>query len=182
MTRAKLTYPFVAFALLFSAISDPALAASATARASATVVAPPLRIASATDLRFGALAARGGAGTVTVSPSGRRVATGGVALLGNANFGAATFRITGQANADFTITLPDSIEVTHDSGRSIPGVTSLIAVDLVSLSETVGAETEVGRLDAAGKDVVRVGGTLIVPATARTGSYRGVVTLSIEYQ
>jgi hypothetical protein len=88
---------------------------SATATASATIVAP-IAISRTTHLNFGNIVAGTGTVVLTPIPLGRST-TGTVALI-PANPGtvtAAAFNVTGLANATYSISLPGLITVTDGS-------------------------------------------------------------------
>lgn len=148
-------------------------AAQATASASGTVVAP-IAITVATQLAFGSFAP-GAGGTVTVSTSGARTATGAV-LMGGASGSAARFNITGEAGTTYSITHGGSTQLT--SGANSMNLTK--ASDLTAANTTSGNVTA-GTLDGAGGQSLYVGGTLAVAAAQAPGVYAGTVVATVEY-
>ncbi len=172
--------------LMQTHISDPlrggfANADSSTIRASVVIrELRPLIATEITQLSFGQLSPGQIDGTVVVTTSNRRYATGGVALYG-LNFSRAEFLISGEPNAAYAIEI-SPLPALHDKRRDVvPGVTVLEVIDLLGYSSTAGSEGTAGRLNQNGIDSVFVGGTLVVPTTALTGSYRGRVILKVNY-
>jgi hypothetical protein len=143
-------------------------AASATANATATVITP-IAISSTADLRFGEFAA-GSGGTVVISTAGARSKTGGVVLSTVAPGGAASFSVTGDADATYAITLPGTATITRVSGT-----------ETMSVGTFTSDPTETGTLSAGGTQTVAVGGTLTVGASQVVGSYTGTFSVSVEY-
>lgn len=147
-------------------------AAQAQATASGTVVAP-IAITVATNLAFGSFAP-GAGGSVTVSTSGVRAATGAV-LMGSAG-SAARFNITGEPGTTYSITHSGSTELTNGANS----MTLTKFSDLSGANATSGTATA-GTLDGAGAQSLYVGGTLQVSATQATGVYTGTVIATVEY-
>ena len=160
-----------------TALVEAASSAGVQAGASAKVFSEPLTVAMVADLRFGALASGDIPGTVTVPTQGTRFPGGGAILLGNANFGPAEFAVTGQPDATYTIMLPDSVTIQHDSGAN----PDLLADTLTSLSTTFGVQGTTGKVGLDGTDSVYVGATLQVPANASNGNYSGEITITVAY-
>jgi hypothetical protein len=160
---------------------DPAKADSSTISASVVIKElRPLIATEGTQLSFGQLSPGEIDGTVVITTSNRRYATGGVVVYGQ-NFSRAKFLISGEPNVVYTIDI-GSLTAFHDMRPdTVIGVTALEVSDLLSYSSTVGSETTVGRLNHNGIDSVFVGGTLIVPTTAARGSFRGRVDLIVNY-
>ncbi|NTW63472.1 MAG: DUF4402 domain-containing protein [Chlorobiaceae bacterium] len=120
------------------------------------------------DLAFGNIIAGPSAGTVTINPfgSGARSFTTvtGTNLL---PFGPAQFKVTGDANANYTVSLPSS-DITIYSG------TNTMTVDAFTKTVTTGTLT-------GGSDVFRVGGTLHVGANQPSGTYSGTFNVTAAY-
>ena len=81
---------------------------TATANAEAVIVRnADLSISCIQDLLFGNIKASAAAGTITISPSGAKTATGGASAYSNTgNIAAAEFTVKGDANSMFTVALP----------------------------------------------------------------------------
>ncbi len=156
-----------------------AAAGSATTTANVTIFSEPLTFTEAAQLRFGSLASGVGGGTVTVDASedAQRIATGTVRLLGRGNFGPATFAITGQAGATYSIGLPNEVAIMHDNSSK----PTLTADNLTSFSKTLTVPGPAGQIGVDGSDTLFVGATLHMPADAAQGNYRGEVELVINY-
>lgn len=148
-------------------------AAQATASASGTVVTP-ISITVATQLAFGSFAP-GTGGTVTVSTSGARTATGAL-LMSSSTGTAARFNITGEANTTYSITHSGTTELV--SGASSMSLTK--ASDLTAANTTSG-NVNAGLLDGTGNQSLYVGGTLAVSAAQAPGVYTGTVIATVEY-
>lgn len=144
-------------------------AASETANATATVVAP-IAITKSADLVFGKFSA-GTGGTVVMSTAGGRTATGGVVLLTGTGGNAASFSVTGDANATYAITLPTSAAtITRSAG------TETMSVDTFTSNPAT-----TGTLSASGAQTVTVGATLTVASAQVQGSYTGTFSVAVEY-
>ncbi len=161
----------------------PGAAPATTFDAQAGVqILAPLGATMTAELRFGHLGPGDGGGTVIVTTGGLRFATGTVRLLEPASHGPAVFAVSGQPGAAYRIGLPATITARHDSGQPKPGVTVLSVTNLKSFSANAGAETDTGQLGGGGSDTVRVGGTLVVPPTAKTGVYTAALSLTLTYE
>lgn len=142
-------------------------AATATANGTATVMTP-IAISADVDLDFGAFSALTG-GTVVISTAGARSATGAVVLSASDTGNAASFTVTGQADATYAITLPPSATLTHADT-----VTTMTVGTFTSNPSSTGTLT-------AGTETLTVGGTLTVASSQAAGSYTGTFDVSVEY-
>lgn len=152
---------------------------SARGQARAEIVAP-LNISSATPLNFGLVQAKKQDGSVIITTNNQRVILGGVQVVPQSKYSRAEISIIGTPNAVYVIRLLKST-AQHTSQTGQPGGTLLEIVDLKSLSQTVGSESFMGRIGPNGKDTIFVGGTLLVPGTAKHGKYEGNVNLTVSY-
>jgi hypothetical protein len=143
-------------------------AATATANGTATVMTP-IAITTDADLDFGAFSALTG-GTVAIDSAGTRSATGSVVLSSSEAGGAASFTVTGQADATYTITLPSTATITH----SVDDTQTMTIDSFTSNPGTTGTLT-------AGTQTLAVGGTLTVASAQMAGSYTGTFDVSVEY-
>ena len=140
---------------------------SATANATATIVAP-ITITQVDDLEFGNLAVQSGtAGTVVMAPAGTRTKTGGVTLPATTGtFNAADFTIGGTAGYTYAITLPAGA-LTINSGANT------MTVDTWT-STPSGTGTLTG-----GNETLKVGATLNVAAGQAGGTYQHATGFSV---
>lgn len=148
--------------------TNVALAASATAGSSATVV-EPIAITKTADLVFGKFSA-GTGGTVVVDTDGARTVTGGVVLLTGTGGAAASFNVTGDADATYAITLPSGTEaLTRDAGSETMDAGTWVSSPAATGTLTAGAQT------------VTVGATLTVASAQVAGTYNGTFAVTVEY-
>lgn len=144
-----------------------ALAAVLFTRRASAVIAIDLTTNS--NLGFGRIVATATAGTVTVSPLGGLTSSGGV-VMGNA-FGAsaASYSVSGQPNAGYSITLPSSCTL---SG----GGSSMTADGF--LSNPASGQSLIG---PGGTGSFSLGATLHVGASQRSAPYSGAYALTVAY-
>lgn len=141
----------------------PLMQVAAVTQASAQT---PISMVSNASLNFGAIHSGAAGGSVTVTPAGHRRATGGVTLASAALVSAASFTVTGDPHALYSIVLPSSVSVGQGS-RSM------------SLVNFVSNPSGVGTLNSRGEQVLNVGATLQVPpgqATTPTLTFHVTVT------
>jgi spore coat protein U-like protein len=162
-----------AAAALGACLGAPAQAAQATANATGTVVTP-IAIAAAVDLVFGSFAP-GAGGSVTVSTSGVRAATGAILMTG-ATPSAARFNITGEASTTYSITHSGSATLTSGANSM-----ALAKFSDLSAGNATSGNPATGTLDGAGAQSLYVGGTLTVGAAQAPGVYTGTVIATVEY-
>ena len=142
-------------------------AATTDGTAGAKIIAP-LQIAKKADLYFGTIApSLTTADTVLVSVDGDKKCGAALTCL-TADHTAAAFAVTGEADAVYTIALPDSIEISNGNG------------DLMKVTDFTGSKAS-GTL-VQGADGFTVGGTLNVAAMQAAGKYSGSFTVAVEYQ
>ncbi len=133
----------------------------------------PLRVTKNKDIVFGKIISGDSDGTVRVTPSHRRFVTGGVRA--RKGFRPARFKIRGEPNSTYSIQVSDQ-SVSNNRGAGILNVT-----DFEVFSKTVRSITTVGRFNHRGKDTLRIGGTLLVPAGSPKGRYRGRLVINLNY-
>ena len=129
-------------------------------------VAAPISISAVGDMDFGTMVTTGTAGTVTVTPAGARSSVN-VDLLGGVP-SAASFDVTGDGNANYSITLPSS--TTLSSGGDT------MTVD--TFTDNAGASP---KLPPGGSETFNVGATLNVGATQAAGTYSGTFDVTVNY-
>src|SRR5690606_32947053 len=115
-----------------------------------SVNAQDFMITNTQGLVFGSFAA-GSGGTVTISSSNVRSASGDVFLFPSAQVTAAEFTVSGAPNNAYTIDLPpnDFVKLTGSGG-------GMLVTDFTSNPSIT------GQLNAGGSQVLRVGATLLV--------------------
>jgi spore coat protein U-like protein len=163
-----------AFALGAASIGGAAQAAVANATASATVVAP-ITISKTTDLAFGNFYASAATGTIKVDTNNTRSVSGGV-TLGTGSGTAASFNITGQASATYTIA--------YATGVTLTGPGTAMALTQVSDTTAAGGASTLatsGTLSAGGAQSLYLGGTLAVGANQVAGAYSGAISATVDY-
>jgi hypothetical protein len=165
----KKTAAAILFTLALAATAVDVHAADATSNASATVMTP-ISISNTAALRFGKFSALTG-GTVVVSAAGARSATGAVVLSTTDAGGAASFAVSGDANATYAITLPNSATITH----------SVDNTQTMAIGTFTSNPSGTGTLSAGGAQTLTVGATLTVGNAQTTGSYSGTFDVSVEY-
>ncbi len=134
-----------------------------------------LTVTKAANLGFGSLVAGSSTGSVSISPSGVRSATGMAALFNALNPGAgssiaqaAQFSISGGTpSATCTITLPSSV-LLSGPGTGM-NITSIISSPSASIT-----------LNGSGAGTVYVGGTLAIGSQQQPGNYANGVDLTID--
>lgn len=121
------------------------------------------------SLSFGSIVVGGMAGTVAVSPTGVRVAGGGV-LLGNSGGAApASFTVSGEPNTNYSIVLPAS--------AALSGPDQDMTFDDFTTSPDGS-----GNLGPGGSQTVSVGATLHVNANQGHGAYAGSLSVTVTYE
>ncbi len=170
MTKSLIrSFAVAAAAVMVIVPAGKALAASAQGTASATIV-QAIGISAGDALRFGNAAPDAvNPGTVIVGTDGSRSNTGGVTLSEMAAYGAASFEVSGDPNATYTITLPASI-LLSDGGEN-----------QMTVDGFVSNPNGTGTLSGAGSQTINVGATLNVSAGQATGSYSGTFEVSVDY-
>lgn len=140
---------------------------TASATASATIVTP-ISISKTVDMNFGNVAVSPvNAGTVVLAPAGTRTLTGGVTLpVVAGTVTAATFKVDGQGNYTYAITLP-STDLTITSGSN-----TMIVNSFTSNPSGTGALS-------SGTQNVNVGATLNVSAAQPAGTYTSLTPFDV---
>jgi hypothetical protein len=166
----KLIILSFAIALSLELFSQGNPSTTVTATASANVI-QPIEIAKITDLAFGNIASGTADGAVIISTDGTRTATGGVSLIDAGSVSnAASFDITGFADASFTIEVPSSVTI-----QTAGGANQMIVNNFIS---SLGSNAV---LDANGEAKVFVGATLNVSAQQEAGLYSGSFQVIVAY-
>lgn len=121
------------------------------------------------DMNFGTIAASSGGGTVVLSPSASRTASGGIILPSSftGSFSAAQFAVTGEPGYSYVITLPDTFELTTASA----GTDQTMTINTFNSATFNNSATDNTGVLTGGTDTVSVGATLNVGASQTAGSY-----------
>jgi len=148
--------------------------ASATAKATATIVAP-IKISKTSDLSFGNIVAGSSSGTVKIETDNARSHSGDVTLpaLSPGTITAAQFTVSGLPNASYSIAVPASIIITREGG------TEIMVVDNITTTPTTS-----GTLSENGEQTIKIGATLHVEANQAIGTYENAneMTVTVAYQ
>jgi hypothetical protein len=130
--------------------------------------AAALAVSGQSDLGFGQLVASASSGTVTVAWSGGRTSAGGSVLGSGMAVSAASFRVTGEPNTDYSITLPTACTLTRaGSSMTVDGFTS-----------SPGGS---GNLGPLGAQTVLLGATLHLSSSQPAGAYSGSYAVTVAY-
>ena len=166
----NLTKIFCIPILLFGLAVNSFAQVTATAEAAATILTP-IAIVKTVNLNFGNLAVHPTtAGTLVLATDNSRSVTGGVTLMPAGTVSAASFTVTGNPDAIYTITLPGSIIIT--SGGNTMTVNTIISSPTPTGTLTLGTST------------LLVGATLVVPGGQAAGLYTNTTDLdvTVNYQ
>ena len=143
--------------------------AAATAVTNATIIAP-IQISKTVDLNFGNIVALTSEETVTVNPTGARSSSNALsiptAILGTIK--AASFTVTGEVGATYSIVLPTEFNVTSSASGSVP----------MKVNGFTSTPTPIGSL-TGGTQELTVGATLTVGANQAAGTYTNANALSV---
>src|ERR1043166_2242926 len=175
----------------------------ATGLASAEII-QPLYVKTKSALSFGELECSTHEGRVTVSPTDQRKITVDI-KMSRGGFYPASFQVSGTPFFYYSVTTPqtlifdvagkgfhhDDFDDHHDDhdrhghhghhGRDDDNhhhghqQSELLVKDFTTYSSTLGSGGNKGQLGHHGRDMLYVGGTLIVPGNAAPGLYRGFV-------
>jgi len=125
-------------------------------------------ITSSQALSFGKFVAA--SGSITVSPSGTRVASGGIVLLQTGPGQAAQFVVSGNADVTYAVTLPADGTVSISNGGSS-----------VSVNAFASSPAATGQLSGGGTQLLNVGARLDVTAGLPAGAYSGTFSVVVDY-
>jgi len=138
-----------------------------TANMNAQIVTA-ISITKVADLRFADIVPGAGNGTVRMTPAGVRTRTGTTTLGNGATASPASFQVAGQANAAYSIVLPNSINVSN-------GVQTMVVNTWRSTPNNN------GNLGATGSQVLNVGATCRVGANQAVGIYTASFNVTVTY-
>jgi hypothetical protein len=132
-----------------------------------------LTVEETTQLNFGRFYPETSGGNINVYPDGSRSVSGDVSLLGMVT--PASFTVTGQADATFSISLPFQPAIITNLANA-----KTMIVDKWASLPVEGTNTGVL---TGGTQVVKVGATLFVKSKAENpaGMYSGTYSISFNY-
>jgi hypothetical protein len=137
--------------------------ASATSANTTTTIVAPIAISTTTPLNFGSFATLSTGGTLALSPSGVRTATGGVKLTAaTGSPTAAAFAVSGEGSYAYTITLPPPLTLT--TAVTGAGTKTMVVGTFESSIGTAGTLT-------GGSQNFTVGALLTVGSAQAVGTY-----------
>lgn len=143
-------------------------AVTTTAIVEANIVST-INLVAQNGIAFGDISSSSSLGTVTIGTDGLRTTTGGVTVNRNTFGTPALYEVSGDPNALYSITLPDSVVLTSAAGSKMT-VSNFSSIPALS-----------GQLDAGGRQNVNIGATLGVGSFQPFGSYSGTMATTIEY-
>lgn len=151
--------------------STHAQSSAAGSITSSAVLVRTLSIASTSALDFGTFAPGAAPGTVVMSSSGTRTASGGVTLVTSSNGSAATINLTGTPSTAYTVSLPATALLTSDTGGATMTLNSFTTT-LTGLQ---------GTLSTSGTGSFGIGGTLAVSGSQAIATYSATFTVTLAY-
>lgn len=178
MTRSNFRNYAVLLGLLLLSVFGLTQSASAQANGTATTngggtVIRGVAITKNVDLEFGELVSSSTSGTVvlTAAATTSRSATGGVTLAnqGGLTPTAAEFRVSGNPNYSYTITLPTTVTITKSGGSE--------TMTIDTFTKSVASP----QLNGLGTELWYAGGTLNVAADQAAGRYDGTFQVGVAY-
>jgi len=167
--RRQTTVVLSASLMLLLAWCLPGVNAATTSTTVEVNVVSTVNLVAKNGIVFGDISSSSSAGTVSIGIDGSRTTSGGVTVNRNTSGTPALYEVSGDPDAFFSITLPDSIVLTSAAGN----------VMTVSNFNSIPAAN--GQLDASGRKNVNIGATLGVGTFQPFGSYSGILTTTIEY-
>ena len=147
---------------------NAAYAATATTTVEANIVST-INLVARNGIIFGDIGASSIPGTVTIAGDGSRTSTGGATINSNTSGTPATFEVSGDPNALYVITLPDSVVITSSAG------------DTMKVDNFTSTPSANGQLDSSGRQNMNVGARMNVGSFQPFGAYRGVMATTVEY-
>jgi len=145
-----------------------AVAATTTSTVDANIIST-INLVAQNGIVFGDIASSSSPGTVTIGTNGSRTTTGGATVNTNTAGTPAKFEASGDPNAYYIVTLPDSVTITSSAGDSM-------TVSNFSSNPAIN-----GQLDAGGRQDLYIGATLNVGSFQAFGAYSGIMSTTIEY-
>jgi hypothetical protein len=131
----------------------------------------PISIETVDQLGFGVVQGGDIDGYVRITPDGDLLTTGGAQSIDRTLSRAAKFNVFGDANRAYSISTPTAVYAGD-----------LVVYNLQIVSRTSGLVSGSAVLDSNGRDDLRVGGDLMVPAGTARGIYVAIVAITVAYQ
>jgi Domain of unknown function (DUF4402) len=157
----------------------PSLAFAQTSGDAQVAVVTPLSFIQVEDMEFGSIIPGNTAGTVTLSPSNVRTATGGIVLVGSGQQ-AGRFAGRGSFLQRVRIRITPTPIVLTGPGPSMT-VTN-VTIDPQGTLSQIGGSPNYRILPLNGIFWFNVGGRLNVGANQPAGSYSGTFNATLDYQ
>lgn len=156
------------FVICLACFSNAMIAATVQVEVSATVI-PAVTITKNTDLSFGSFGpSMLSSGAIVVSPTGWRTSSGGDLSFGGSDQGnAATFSLTGNQNATFSISIPASVVISSGVNNMLVDSFTTKLSNSYSSAQTM---------------LLGVGATIHVQKNQAVGKYAGNFALTVDYQ
>lgn len=173
--------PFtVTICAIFASCASGAWAQNAAEQGRSQVgVVTPLSFIQTEELSFGQIIASNTAGTVTVAPNGSRTRTGNITLLG-ASHQPAEFAGMGAFNQRVQVSLGSNSIFLTGPGVRMRARTFVIGSTPTAVLTTTPTVFRIA--GATGAFRFPVGATLEVGANQAPGTYRGIWTITLNYQ
>lgn len=160
-------YPGLLVAVVVALMPVQASAVSAIATINVTI-ARFLSITNTSSLEFGTVSVSSTAGSVVVDINGMRFTSGGVTISPSGVFSPAKFVIQGKPDANFSVSLPNKVELRDSNGNTIE-------------VDNFQANHATGNLDANGTLELKIGGKINLDANQKSGDYSGVMIVELDY-
>lgn len=163
--------------MIFVFLAIPAMAQTSDnedSDASATII-DGIAIIKSTDLQFGSILPSSNAGYIKLITNGDQVDYSNIIAVSGSNPTQASFQITGQSTAAYTVTLPDNVTLLHTGG-----LYNMYADEFNYTTTNNGTGSPA--LDAEGHDGLDVGAKLHVGANQNAGLYIGSFSVTVAYQ
>jgi len=176
--------------------------AVSSANANAEIVARELNLSENYQLSFGLVKSNNStAGTVVVTPKGTRSPFGGATTVGSgpcqsewcedetspsnpdsaSYWGPGLFTVSGSPNSAYRVVAGAPSATAYWRTPAVGRDPSLQVTDFTFATRSSGYASDIGTLDSAGVDTVRVGGTLQVIGGMKAASYRVHVPVIVQY-
>jgi hypothetical protein len=183
----KIIFSLLALVMVASFSNKVAAQVTLTSNTAGAELVKVLTIVNTTPLHFGTIGITAGtAGSVVMTTGGVRTAVGAGTTLINTGTQktVALFTLSGTADDNYTIALPETIALTTGDGI---GATKQITVSTLKVKEGSQAEEAwaasiQGTLTAGGTASFLVGGTIPFAADQVIGVYAGSYSVTVDYE
>lgn len=166
----RVSISLITSCLLISALFIVRFAGAATTSSTVEVnIVSNINLVAQNGIVFGDISSSSIPGTVTIGTDSSRVTKGGVTVNSNVVGTPALYEVSGEPNATYSVSLPDSVVLTSASGDN------MIVNKFTSIPEND------GQLDSSGRQDVNIGATLNVEGSQPFGTYRGVMSTTVDY-